>query len=162
MLISVITLLGITWSLAFCVCSVVLFSCKEAVCLWTAIIWACRLEFWVSSCLSWLLRATFSACSVAFWEKQKHYRYKRILWLKKICTTISINIVWTYISLNLNESIFDLEQLPGGFMALFLPFAYRWMVLSTSRGRGLHHFLLLLPLTQCFIVFLHLNAHRWA
>lgn len=64
---------GITCSLAFCVCSVVLFSCKEAVCLCTATIWACRLEFWVSSCLSWLLRATFSACRVAFWEDDTWY-----------------------------------------------------------------------------------------
>lgn len=60
-----------TWSLAFCVWSVVFCSCNDTVCFWSARIWACRLLFCVSSCFSWVFSACFSACSVAFLKKEK-------------------------------------------------------------------------------------------
>lgn len=67
------------------------------------------------------------------------------------------DISLTHIPLHLDESVFDFQQFSGGFMTLVLPFTDSLRVIQTSRGRAQHHPLLLLPLAQRFVVFLHLE-----
>lgn len=70
------------------------------------------------------------------------------------------DVLLTHVPLHFDESVFDLQQLPGGFVALLLPSNDALRVLSSCRGRALHHPLLLLPLAQGLVVFLHLERRR--
>lgn len=62
----------------------------------------------------------------------------------------------TYVPLHLYEPIFDLQELSSGLVTLLLPLPDVLRVLPSSRGRAVHHALLLFPLTKSLVVLLHL------
>ncbi len=119
----------LTCSLAFCVCSLVLFSCRDAVCLWRANICACRWLLWDSSCFSCVRRACFSAWRVAFWTNigKVNYRYDLLIMMSCSCRT-----VLTFLSTSMSRSL----TLRSSRVASWLSFSHLLTLWASSRPRA--------------------------